>query len=252
MGKVEQARFMTIPIPTRATGSHFYKYSNPEHLEWLKDILLKHELYLPNPSELNDEDEGRPQLAPMSEDQMVSFRCDEFNRQNQGLTPDVYEKEAAKIRSEVHILGPDRCWRMLKDILFKGLEGFRIYSLSKRYHSQHLWEEYAANHSGYCMEFARENLLFSNAKEVTYGGPIEVGITDPGFRNGDFFYYKAPKWSNEEEVRLVRTPDGSSKVGIDPRWLTRLILGTHMLDANRKSIREWAKQREPELAVVDG
>ena len=184
---------MAIPIPTRATGAHFYKYSNPEHLEWLKDVLLKHAIYLPNPSELNDEDEGRPQLARMSEDQMVSFRFNEFVKRNQGLTRDAYEKQAVTIRSEARILGPDALWRMLRGNLYKGLEGFRIYSLSKRFDNLHLWDKYAAHHSGYCLEFANEGLLFANAKEVSYRDRIEVGITDPGFRNGDFFFYKAPK-----------------------------------------------------------
>jgi hypothetical protein len=246
-----QTRFVTIQIPAKATGSHFYKYSNPEHLDWLRDILLKHELYLPTPNELNDEDEGKPQLAPMSEEEMVSFRINEFVKRNRGLTQDAYEKQAVTIRSEVRLLGPDALWRMLHENLYQGLERFRIYSLSKRFDNLHLWDRYAAHHSGYCLEFANEGPLFANAKEVSYGGRIEVGIEDPGFRNGNFFFYKAPKWRIEEEVRLVQTPNGLSKVGFDPQWLTRLILGTEMLDANRKSIHEWAKQRKPELTVVN-
>jgi hypothetical protein len=43
---------------------------------------------------------------------------------------------------------------------------------------------------------------------------------------------------------------GRSKVKIDPRWLTRLILGMKITEAHEKSIREWAKQRKPELVVV--
>ena len=39
-----------IPDPVRAT--HFYRHSNVEHLEWLKTIVLDHELYLPTVRQL--------------------------------------------------------------------------------------------------------------------------------------------------------------------------------------------------------
>jgi hypothetical protein len=45
---------MTIPTPTKARGSYLYKYSSPAHLEWLKTIILEHELYLPSLDQLND------------------------------------------------------------------------------------------------------------------------------------------------------------------------------------------------------
>jgi hypothetical protein len=77
-----------------------------------------------------------------------------------------------------------------------------------------------------------------------------MDVTNPEHRSGYWFFCKRQEWSNEEEVRLLLPRDKGSKVIIDPRWLTRLILGMHMPDANRTLIREWAKQRKPELAVV--
>jgi hypothetical protein len=52
-------------------------------------------------------------------------------------------------------------------------------------------------------------------------------------------------------VRLISARDSSPFVKIDPRWLTRIILGKDMLPDNAKQIREWAKQRDPELLVVN-
>ena len=43
---------------------------------------------------------------------------------------------------------------------------------------------------------------------------------------------------------------GECKVKIDPRLLTRIILGRKMKDQDRAQIRKWAKEREPELRVV--
>jgi hypothetical protein len=233
---------MTTPTPTKATGSHFYKYSSPDHLEWLKVIILEHELYLPSLSQLNDPADGRPKLAPMSDDQMVSF----LFRANPTLTRTGLEI----IRYNVRRHGPEVLHRMMSELLNAELEGYRVYALSKRFDNLSLWAKYAADHSGYCVEFANEGPLFEHAKEVTYGDSMQMDITNPEHRNGYWFFCKRPEWSNEEEVRLVVPRGKGSKVTIDPRWLTRLILGKNMRDAHRKLIREWAKQREPELTVV--
>ena len=45
-------------------------------------------------------------------------------------------------------------------------------------------------------------------------------------------------------------PGHGSKVKIEPQWLARLILGKDMWPDHQKQIREWAKLRQPELAIV--
>jgi hypothetical protein len=39
---------MAMPIPGRATGSHFYKYATTKHLDRLKVIILEHQLFFPD------------------------------------------------------------------------------------------------------------------------------------------------------------------------------------------------------------
>jgi hypothetical protein len=62
--------------------------------------------------------------------------------------------------------------------------------------------------------------------------------------------FKRPEWSNEEEVRLIRTRGAGPQVKIEPQWLTRIILGKNMSQENRQQIRIWAKLRDPKLLVV--
>ena len=64
-----------IPIPVKASGTHFYRYSefSGEKQGWLKKIIYEHRLYVPNLSQLNDPADGRPKLAQKSEDQLFSF-----------------------------------------------------------------------------------------------------------------------------------------------------------------------------------
>ena len=55
---------------------------------------------------------------------------------------------------------------------------------------------------------------------------------------------KRPEWSNEEEVRLIGARLTEPQVTINPRWLTRIILGKDMSPENQQQIRLWAKQRD--------
>jgi len=134
------------------------------------------------------------------------------------------------------------------------LKDFRIYSLTKRYDMPNLWALYASGHRGYCLEFQNVGELFQHAKDVAYLDPdqMEISITDPALTQGYFLFCKTKNWSTEEEVRLVLSRnDGRSKVRFDPKWLTRIILGKNMSEEHKSQVREWAKERRPELNVVN-
>ncbi len=237
-----------IPDPVRATGTHFYRYSNLEHPEWLRTIVLDHELYLPTVSQLNDPADGRPLLAPMASDQMFDFLYN--SNRNPTLTHRAQERLIRILHSNIHYHGPEELRREIAKLLNKHLEDYRIYSLSKRYDNLGLWAKYAGGHSGYCLEFANEGEFFESAVEVIYGESIPLDVTNPKQRLAFFLYCKREEWSNEEEVRVVVLRGGRSTVKINPRCLTRLILGMKITATHEKTIREWARQRKPELAVV--
>src|SRR5258708_973202 len=242
---------MRIPDPVRAAGTHFYRYSGlqePQRIEWLKTILLDHELYLPSVSQLNDPADGRPLLAPMSADKMFDFLYN--SNRNPTLARGAQEEIIGTLRYNIHHHGPEELRREMAKLFYKHLEGHRIYSLSKRYDNLGLWAKYADGHSGYCLEFVNEGEFFERAVEVIYGESIPMDVTNPEQRRAYFLYCKREEWSNEEEVRVVVLRGGRSTVKIDPRWLTLVILGMKITEAHEKSIRGWAKQRKPELAVV--
>jgi hypothetical protein len=129
-------------------------------------------------------------------------------------------------------------------------ESFRVYSLSKRFNNLLLWENYAADHTGYCLEFANKG-VFIRANNVTYDDAPEFDISNDDQRSGWFLFYKRVDYRSEEEVRIhVPRIFTGGFVPFDPQHLTRLILGRHMPEADRALIREWAKQRTPKLKVV--
>ena len=245
---------MALPTPRKSTATHFYKYSGVDHLEWLREILLQHELYLPNVTELNDDNDGLPRLAMQTEDEMVSFLWTMFVQNNPNMSPEEIKQNEFMIHHNVRVHGPAALHPNLVKSLDVELKDFRIYSMTKRYDMTNLWALYADKHHGYCLEFENVGELSQHAKDVNYldSDQMEISIADRALLNGHFFFCTTRNWSNEDEVRLFfGRNDGRKKVKFDPRWLTRIILGKKMSDEHRKQIREWAKQREPELTVVD-
>jgi hypothetical protein len=243
---------MTVFDPTKATGSHFYRYQSAEHVSRLRPIILEHQLYLPSVSQLNDPADCRPKIKPMSEEEMVSFLRNDYVRRNGVVALDLLRKCESTIRASIQIQGLEWFNRELSKILNSQMEEFRVYSLSKRFNNLALWAKYAANHTGYCLEFANEGPLFAeNVFEVHYGEFAPFDLNDSKNRSAGFLVCKRSEWSNEEEIRLIGVRGIGPLVKIDPRWLTRIILGKEMPLQTQIQIREWANQRDPMLVVVN-
>jgi hypothetical protein len=80
---------------------------------------------------------------------------------------------------------------------------------------------------------------------------MAISLTARSLTDADFLFCKSSEWRCEDEVRLVLPrKDGRTKVKFDPVWLTRIILGKAMSEENKNTIRLWAKERKPELAVA--
>jgi hypothetical protein len=183
---------MPLPEPQKSTAPYLYKYSPPEHLEWLRDILLKHELYLPNLSELNDNNDGLPHLALQSEEEMAAYLCDNLHRYRPDLSPEELPYERGVIRYNVTQHGPADLQEIILKVLDAELEGYRIYSMTKRFDRMNLWALYAANHTGYCLEFENTGAFLGCAKDVAYLEPkdMEILLHDPQITRGYFFFCK--------------------------------------------------------------
>ena len=244
---------MPLPTPQKSTASHFYKYSSPTNLGWLKEILHQHEIYLPNLTQLNDDNDGLPRLAMQSEEEMANFLWGRFKHAHPNMSPQELQHEESVLRFNVRLHGPAALHPNLVQLLDDQLKDFRVYSMTKRYDMGNLWALYADGHRGCCLEFQNVGPMFEHAKDVSYLDlkDMEISVTDPSLLNGYFLFCKTRDWSCEEEVRLVLSRnDPRIRVKFDPVWLTRIILGKAMSEENKNTVRVWAKERKPELAVV--
>ena len=213
--------------PTRFSGKHVYKYGTV--VEWLEAIIPRGELYFPTPAELNDEDEAKPKFKRPSPNRRVLTLAG--NSAQPGLS---YAQRSEYLGQHVRHSGVDRTMKMAERDFYELFENHaRIYSLSKRANNAHLWKKYAGNNSGYCLEFRCEGHLFSGAHEVRYVEGIRLDVTDPEQVRPDFFFYKTPKWSKEEEVRLIRSRTDDPIVRVEPiTLLNRIFVGRRMSEAD--------------------
>jgi hypothetical protein len=234
------------PRATPATDSHFYKYGR--HVERLRDVLIKHELYIPRADQLNDPRESQPPLRRLAPDEVVDFLARTLLNREPGAPP--VEQQITGLKRAVSELGADVMMTGVSGMLFSTHAAARIYSVSKRWDNMALWAAYGDNHKGFCLEFVNDG-LFKMCNNVVYVDEISCDLADPSWRDIDWNMYKKTEWRYEEEVRLCLPGDMLAQpIKIAPTQLSRLILGKDISRTDRERLRKWATQRQPPLVVM--
>ena len=234
------------------SGDYLYKYSSTARLDWLEGILLQHRLYFPNPKELNDPLEARPTLRSTDKGGLFRLIAGSFALDNARMDPKLLAQEIKNIQHMVLRFPLADLDASMERLFWKALSSHRIYSMTKRSDNSHLWERYAAGHSGYCLEFRNEGWPFLLAREVVYQDTITIDPTERTEHHAGFLFHKTTGWAPEEEVRLVLFPRGQpANVNFEPALLKRIILGSRMSRADRDAIQSIVSRRSPALTVSD-
>jgi hypothetical protein len=234
--------------PLRYKGDFVYKYRTVEHLDWLEQIVLHNLLYFPTAPELNDPEEARPPLTSSSIDALIDNLTDHAVETRPHLTNHGLAHHARVIDYNVRRFGTEAVLSQMRRSLEPLLTRFRIYSLSKRPDNLQLWAEYAARHTGYCLEFRNAGL--GPIYEVRYQDDIALDITDDSQLQPYFLFYKMKKWQREEEVRMIKQQVSDAYSTFNPALLTRVILGGNIASSDETAIRAIAGRRYPPLSVV--
>ena len=246
---ISRISVMIAPPPQtpRATGTHFYRYGSSDYPERLEALMLHNAMYIPSASQLNDLRDVRPRLHRPSLGEWVAFMKSLSDR---GLAVVPAQEHARRIGALADSLGIDEMLdiasRMAHDMMTK----FRVYSMSKRWDNLSMWEWYGSKHRGYCLEFANAQ-FFAPAREVVYDNSFVMDFRDETHRTANWFFYKSPDWSNEEEVRLVLPKSlGGPLFKMPAGLLTRVILGKDVSTSDVERIKTWGTTSVPPLPVV--
>ena len=234
-------------------AEYFYRYGSAQHLDWLEGILLRHQLYFPTPSQLDDDREARPRLAAPSREALMRFLMHSFEQHHAAHGRRWVDRELIKMEAVFSNETKDDLLARLKKVFFGESNKNRILSLSLRADIEDLWRRYGDQHRGYCLEFQNGG-VFQLAYLVQYSNEEYVfDVTDPNAATAHFFYHKTTQpvdWSVQQEARIVTFPRGGPALqSFDPRLLRRIILGREMPETPRDRIRSMVAGRVPPMLV---
>ena len=148
-----------MQAPKILARGFIYKYGRidtAERFGWLGQIIMRRELYIPKPGELNDPKEARPKIAPASVGKFIKTLL----RLRPAMSPDEEQYHRRVFEYNLPRLGgADWVIQSFENGLPKHFQNQRIYSVSKRPNNLHLWKKYAAGHTGYCLEFRTDGVF---------------------------------------------------------------------------------------------
>ena len=230
---------------------HYYKYGTCAKLARLESIVLKHEIYVPTAAELNDPSDCRPRLAMATPRAKARFLTRRWEESHPGASLEKIADVFGRVRRDIETTGEDAFHEEFARTFYESFSKHRVYSMSKRWENLNLWAKYADEHRGYCLEFSTNLHPFRVAWDVRYGDVSDFDLTDPNASKTAHVYLwrKRAEWSNEEEVRVLRFPHEGPRFPIDPKSLTRIIIGKDIAAADEARIRSMARDRVPSLDV---
>lgn len=161
-----------------------------------------------------------------------------------------YLTVALPIIKEGNMAGAKRAPEWLNDVV-------GVLSLTEEPDNDVMWAHYAANHSGFVLEFDSSHPFFdfpnrlgaSSIKKVVYKEPAVLPYISAD-NVDDLFYIKKVQWAYEQEWRVLRViesadasidlPD-STKIrlfALPPDCITGVIFGARMSDADKARVLE--------------
>lgn len=243
---VELAAIDLAPGEIDRPPNYLYRYRAIN--DHLRQILVGNTLYYSSPKHFNDsldcriptELSGSPDDVRSYCDQLMSERWpsmlpDEKNLWiNRFISEDRWNNTAAWLQREVYKCG--------------------VLCLSERWDISGMWELYAQDHTGVCLEFlaADEKGLTdfgSKSFKVTYSDSEQIELNllaDDWEQVKQVLLTKSMKWGYEQEKRIISEHNlGESSVGnwlFPPEFLTSLIFGHKADDAIKRQVKAWLSE----------
>ncbi|MEW5980514.1 MAG: DUF2971 domain-containing protein [Acidobacteriota bacterium] len=242
---------------------HYQSFERPERLE---RILNEGTIYLSNPKDFNDPWDCRPWFNKLALDDPREYertvqwfvRCGRAH--NGGMS------EAERLRRQIEMRENRQLVERMIDLSSKEMESaiysqYRVFCLTIHPDSTLMWSHYARAHTGVCLEFSVDNVLFCGALPVEYLDSYPVfQICDEDLdANLRPLLTKSAVWRCEHEFRLVATelpirfPDVPAAtqgfVALPKGALKAVILGCQMPAEHRARVRSLVRSSGPKVAV---
>lgn len=229
------------------TVQTLFKYARLN--QYSEEIISMPRVWFSPPAQLNDPFECRPWFTfNGSPDEIVASIARGLRQYCPDLTPDNAKANAASIFLEGRHRDPNTWEGLRRSVIATLAQRIGLYCLSEHNDSILMWSHYAADHSGYCLEFEAtdDTPFFGAAQQVEYESrfPVVDFFVTPRDEQVDLvFLTKYEGWSYEGEWRIIDHDNGPGTREYPPELLKSVVFGLRMPEADRAIIRAWAKRR---------
>lgn len=192
-------------------GDNFiYRYRS-NRSDFLIDELENNYIYFANRTQLNDPYDCFPGMIQTT-DNISSL-------ETYLKTIKRFKERSRKERrnAEKSLLKNGELFHIIEKQKNQTLDKIGIASFSVQPVNLMLWSHYANNHKGICLQFdkACDESIFSKAYDVKYIETLPKMTFDPSINEEKIFFEalrsKSSVWSEEEEIRLMKTTYGKYK-----------------------------------------
>lgn len=229
------------PGETDRPPNYLYRYRAVN--EFLTQILAENLLYFSSPEHFNDRFDCRIPTELFSSPADARSYC---NRLTSERWPSMPQDEKNR---RIDRFVSERRWKNTARDVQATIYNCGVLCLSERWDIPRMWERYAQDHTGVCLEFlaADEKGLTgfgSDCFRVTYSEQLTFNLfADPWEQAKQILLTKSNEWSYEQEWRIILpAPDGASTAGIwqfPPEFLAGVIFGYKADDATREQVKRW-------------
>ena len=233
-----------------------YKYRNWRD-EFHKNLILKNEIFLSSPNNLNDPFDCR--ISSNYQKHINSIENKEEFIKNSISNNLKYLKENKITKEEAESILNKRLEDTLKfqvrsEVIEREFNDKHIgvTCFSEVWNSILMWSHYGDNHSGYCVGFDEKLLRYSQIgklKRVNYSN--EYPDLNPILKNKNSdeikFFLKSTEWSYEKEIRLISLYNESNPkrvINLDNDVIKEVIIGLNTSKKDKEEIVAIAKDKE--------
>ena len=237
----ERTAISLTPADVDRPPNYLYKYRSTD--ERLRQILVGNSLYYSSPKDFKDTLDCRIPTELSGPPNDIRSYCDRLITEGwPSMLPDERNRRVDQFISEGR-------WKNTAREVQSLVNNCGVLCLSEHWDGPSMWEEYAQNHAGVCLEFLAADetgmtRFGSNSFKITYSERLKFNLlSDPWEQAKGILLTKLTKWTHEHEWRIIlRSPVGSSTVGnwlFPPEFLTGVIFGYKADDTTIERVKGW-------------
>jgi hypothetical protein len=242
MGKIKGI-IDILQEPNITAPAILYKYY--KFTEYTQRIFENNEIYFSSPESFNDPFDSKIRIdTKATRDQKKLY----YRKLSPISRPDFSRKQ--HLEMEKDIMRDKKELEKLEKENQRNLENIRkkmgILCMTEEKNNILMWSHYTYKHTGFCIGFKTDNIMFSCIKQVQYNKNLpSIKMYESDWKKlneqvAENLLKKAKDWTYEKEWRIVK-----------PNGVVSVILGCKISPENGNKIMEWCNSRKSQPILYE-